>query len=426
LGIFENPFVEIGEVVSTIGRGSQIRLASDLARKSLVLLANDGVLPLKGDEKIALIGPNADTVRNLLGDYSYASHIESLREIRDSENVFGIPVPDHRDLQSTDLDAVTIKAALEAQLGDRVRFAPGCDIDSDSTEGFEEAVWLAADSDLVVMVMGDKAGLTDGCTTGEGRDRSTLGLPGVQEDLVRSVLAVGKPLILVLVAGRPCGSEFIHRNASAVLMAWLPGQQGAEAVADALVGKANPGGKLPISFPRSVGQIPVFYGHKASGGRSHWKGDYVDGETTPLYAFGHGIGYSQIVISNPAVAQKEVGPDEVAEITCEVSNRGSRTGDEVVQLYLRDPVASVTRPLKELKAFLRVRLAPGETKTVVFEIPAGHLGFHDRRLEHVVEPGMIEVFVGSASDQLILAGSFSVKSKATGERRVFEGRAEIK
>ena len=250
-----------------------------------MLLKNDGALPLSAEtQRIAVIGPNADELRHLFGDYCYPAHVESLREMLEgSGNVFSIDAPAGLEFETTMPDAPTIVDVLRARLGDRVRYARGCDVDTDSREGFDEAIELAAASEVAIMVMGDKAGLTTDCTTGESRDRASLDLPGVQEELVRAVVATGTPVVLVLVVGRPTGSAWAHEQCAAVLLAWLPGQEGAEAIADALTGDANPGGKLPISFPRSVGQLPVFYSHKISGGRSHWKGDYVDSPAGPLY-----------------------------------------------------------------------------------------------------------------------------------------------
>jgi beta-glucosidase len=192
-----------------------------------------------------------------------------------------------------------------------------------------------------------------------------------------------------------------------VLLAWLPGEEGAAAIADALVGETSLGGKLPVSFPRSVGQIPVFYGHKISGGRSHWRGDYVDGPAGPLYPFGHGLSYTSFELA-AAVRQSEVTWDEAIEVDVDVANVGGRAGDEVVQLYIRDPYASVTRPVLELKAFARVELAPGESRRVTFDVPVAQLGFTGRDLEHVVEPGLVEVFVGASSADLVAAGSTTV------------------
>ena len=187
-----------------------------------------------------------------------------------------------------------------------MRYVQGCDVNGRSRDGFAEAVGLAAGADVAVLVMGDKSGLTDDCTSGESRDVASLDLPGVQEDLAQAVIATGTPVVLVLVAGRPLASTWLHEQCAAVLMAWLPGQEGAAAVADVLCGDVSPGGKLPITFPRSTGQIPVYYGHKISGGRSHWKGDYVDAPSSPLYPFGHGLSYTTFALTDASLAGAEV------------------------------------------------------------------------------------------------------------------------
>jgi beta-glucosidase len=274
--------------------------------------------------------------------------------------------------------------------------------------------------------MGDKAGLTDDCTSGESRDVSSLDLPGVQEDLVRAVLGTGTPVVLVLVAGRPIGSASLHDQCAAVLMAWLPGQEGAAAIADVLTGVANPGGKLPITYPRSVGQIPTFYGHKVSGGRSHWKGDYVDSPVAPLYPFGHGLSYTSFALAGAGVAPGEVSWTGEITTTVTMTNTGDREGDEVLQLYVRDPRASVTRPVLELKGFVRVPLPAGETRTVTFTTPVGQLGFYDKDLAYVVEPGELEVFVGTSSTNLTAAGTVVVVADpATPAGKLFDGAVAV-
>ena len=319
--------------------------------------------------------------------------------------------------------APTVLDALRARLGERVGFARGCDVAGYVALGFDEAVALAAAADVAVLVLGDKAGLTDDCTSGESRDRASLDLPGVQEDLARAVVATGTPVVLVLVAGRPCGSAWLHEHAAAVLMAWLPGQAGADAIADALVGASSPGGKLPITFPRSAGQIPTYYAHKVSGGRSHWKGDYVDAPVRPLYPFGHGLAYTTFALTDVHVDTPTVGWNESIAVRAQVRNTGERTGDEVVQLYVRDPVATITRPVLELKSFVRLALAPGESKTVTFRVPVGQLGFHDRSLAYAVEPGDFDLFVGTSSDDLLPAGSATVLAEPAGTppEKAFDG-----
>ncbi|HEY6629498.1 MAG TPA: glycoside hydrolase family 3 N-terminal domain-containing protein, partial [Acidimicrobiia bacterium] len=345
LGLFENPNVDPDNASSVVDAPFHRDLARQIARKTMVLLKNNGVLPLKDDlSSIAVIGPNADVARNMFGDYTYPAHIESLMEMRHRENVFSIPFPDDGQVDDPTPKGPTVVDALRDRFGEKVRYAPGCDIQGESRDGFEEAVALAAESELAILVMGDKAGLTEDCTTGEGRDRLSLDLPGVQEDLVRAVVGTGTPVVLVLVAGRPCGSVLAHQSSGAVIAAGLPGQEGAAAIVDVLSGDFNPGGKLAMSHPRTVGQIPVFYGHKVSGGRSHWKGDYVDGSARPLYSFGHGLSYTTFELSETTVAGGQAGWNDTVTITTRVSNVGSRDGDEVVQLYVRDPEASVTRP----------------------------------------------------------------------------------
>jgi beta-glucosidase len=230
----------------------------------------------------------------------------------------------------------------------------------------------------------------------------------VQEELVGAVLATGTPVVLVIVAGRPCGSVGVLEQCAAVVMAWLPGEQGAAAIADVIAGVVNPGGKLPVSFPRSAGHIPVYYRHKLSGGRSHWKGDYVDGPVSALYPFGHGCSYTTFELTVGAPAPEHVGSSDEVTVEVTVANTGERNGDEVVQLYTRDPSASLTRPVLELKAFSRVSVPAGEARRVVFTVPVRQLGFYDRNLRYVVEPGEIEVHVGTSAVALTHAGSFEI------------------
>ena len=364
LGLFERPYVDADEAPAAVDTDAHRSLAATIARKSLVLLRNDGVLPLgPAPGTIAVIGPNADEVRNLFGDYSYPAHIESLAEMGGAESVFDVPLPADHDLRPVEVPGLSVLEALQATYGDAVRHARGCAVNDDDSSGFAEAVELAAASDVVVLVVGDKAGLTQSCTSGEGRDRSSLALPGVQEDLARAVLSTGTPVVTVLVVGRPCGSEELHERSAAVLLAWLPGQAGGPAIAETLAGTINPGGKLPISFPRSAGQLPVFYGHKVSGGRSHWHGEYVDGPTSPLYPFGHGLSYTTFALLDPIVPRPTIGHGDSITVSLSIANTGPRSGEEVIQVYVRDLHASVTRPVLELKSFVRVALAAGASRS---------------------------------------------------------------
>jgi beta-glucosidase len=427
LGLFERPYVDAGAAYGEVPRHRE--LARRIAGRSLVLLSNDGVLPLAPDTgAIAVIGPNAHEARHLFGDYTYPAHIETLLETKqDGRNTFSMPISADTEFGDGTVDAPTVLDAVRERFGARVTYARGCDVNGTSRDGFEAAVALAAAADVALLVMGDKAGLTDDCTSGESRDRVSFELPGVQEDLVEAVLGTGTPVVLVLVAGRPAASAWIHERCAAVLMAWLPGQEGAAAIADALAGAVNPGGKLPISYPRSAGQIPVFYRHKHSGGRSHWKGDYVDSPSAPLYPFGHGLSYTTFALSDAAASPAEVPWSGSATVEVTVTNTGSRAGDEVIQLYARRPRASVTRPVLELVGFARVGLEAGQRSRVTFEVPAGQLGFYDRELAYVVEPGTVELLAGTSSASLVPAGSIAIVPDPAGRQpeKAFTGAVRV-
>jgi beta-glucosidase len=417
LGLFEQPLVDVEAAASAAATDAHRALARRVAVKSMVLLRNDGALPLAGDGVVAVIGPSADEARHLLGDYAYPAHVESLADLLESGgegemSELPIPILGGVTLERPTVDATSVLVALRERLGERVRFERGCNLNDDDRSGIAAAVELARDADIAVVVVGDKAGLTDDCTSGESRDRASLDLPGVQEELVRAVVETGTPVVLVLVAGRPTGSVWAHEHAAAVLLAWLPGEEGGKAIADVLTGDAAPGGRLPLTFPRSAGQIPAFYGHKISGGRSHWKGDYVDLPAAPLYPFGHGLAYTSFELRSPRLAASDLNLDGTLSVTVEVANTGGRAGDEVVQLYVRDPEASVTRPVLELKAFARVALDPGESRAVVLEVPVAALGFTGVDLSYVVEPGAIDVFLGTDAATLTEVGTVTIAAAA--------------
>jgi beta-glucosidase len=215
-------------------------------------------------------------------------------------------------------------------------------------------------------------------------------------------------VVVVLVNARPLSITWLHENVPAIVEAWLPGEEGGRAVADVLFGDYNPGGKLPISFPRTVGQVPVYYAHKPSGGRSHWLGDYVECSTKPLYPFGYGLSYTTFEYSNLRITPQDVDVSGEVRIQVDVTNTGKMAGDEVVQLYVHVPAQNVTRPVKELKGFKRVNLEPGQTKTVVFKLPIALLGFYDENMDFVVEPGKVDVYVGSSSEDIRATGQFNL------------------
>ena len=412
LGLFEQPLVDLDRIRLHTRTDAQLDLARDIARDSLVLVKNDGVLPLTTQTSIAVIGPNAADARNMFGDYSYVAHFESLTEVLESgNNVFAMPL-DHRSPtdhhQELDHVPTVLDAIAERFDAATIRHEVGCPVIGDDRSGFDAAVAAAAASDVAVCVMGDKSGLTTDCTSGESRDVASLDLPGVQEDLVLAVVATGTPVVLVLIAGRPTGSVAVHDAAAAVLLAWLPGECGADAIADAVAGVSSPGGKLPVNHPRGVGQIPTFYSHKVSGGRSHWKGPYVDLSNAPLYPFGFGLTYSRFAIDVDALDGPVVASADIVDVTATVRNVGAATADEVVQLYTRDPVASITRPVLELQGFARVGLAPGTSARVTFHLPVDALGFAGADMAYVLEPGRIDVFVGTSSADLQDAGHLTI------------------
>lgn len=412
LGLFETPYVDVVKTLNVFDQTPQRQIAYEAAQKSIILLKNEhSLLPIaKSSQKIAVIGPNADTIRNMIGDYAYPCHIESLLEMRDQENVFETPVPDDVQVVDQFVPMISILEAIRSKVTDesQIHYAKGCDIQGLDETGMQEAVQLAKNADVAIVVVGDRAGLTDGCTTGESRDRATLNLLGLQEQLVKSVMETGTPTIVVLVSGRPLSIPFIASHAPAIVQAWLPGEEGAMAIADVLFGDYNPAGRLPITVPRSVGQVPVYYAHKPSGGRSHWKGEYVDESNLPLFVFGHGLSYTKFDYTDLQFSSDKVDVHGTLEISCRVQNVGQIAGDEVVQLYIQDLEADVTRPVQELRGFCRVHLEPMQSQQVTFSLSSHQLGFYNRNMEFVVEPGDIKVSIGSSSADIRLEGIYSL------------------
>ena len=412
LGLFEHPFVEppSRELLAALA-DEEARVARELATRSLVLLENDGVLPLKPDvASVAVIGPIADSARELLGDYSHLLHIETLLEMRHNGNAFGFPLTDELVPADELAGRHTILDAIDARLpGADVQHTRGTGIHDGTDAEIAEAVELARTSEVAIVVLGERSGLTDNATTGEFRDRMELGFMGRQQELLEAVVATGTPVVLVVVSGRPLTIEWAARHCAAILLAWVPGEAGPEAIVAAIAGDDNPGGKLPVSVPRQVGQVPISYRHHPTGGRSNPKGDYVDGPTAPLWPFGFGRSYTSFELSDLRLDRAEV-PTERGEIgvSAEVVNTGSRSGDEVIQLYVRDPEATVARPVLELRAFRRVSLGPGERRRVSFRLSSEQFAYVGADYRRVVEPGAINVFVGTSSDDLPLSGQFEL------------------
>ena len=416
LGLFERPYVDPAAAPVVFDTQPQRALARRIAQQSIVLLKNDGpLLPLaKSLRSIAVIGPAADSIRLLQGDYHYPAHLELMFGEVEEGDVSPRPegqvnLAEHFVPMVTVLDGIRRAVAPHTV----IHATPGCDVAGDSTAGIPAAVEAARQAEVAIVVVGEKSGLVDGCTSGESRDRADLGLPGVQQALVEAVAATGTPVVVVLINGRPLALPWIAAHVPAVIEAWLPGEEGGNAVADVLFGDCNPGGRLPVSVPRTVGQVPVYYNHKPSGGRSHWSGKYVDASADPLFPFGHGLSYTRFAYADLSITPARAGAGDTVRVTVSVTNIGERPGDEVVQLYLHDVAASVTRPVKELKGFKRLRLLAGERRTVAFELAVSQLGFYDGDYRFVVEPGPVDVMVGSSSEDTRLAGAFEIVGAAT-------------
>lgn len=429
LGLFENPFVDTGHITEVYSDPARLELSRKLVGKSIVLLKNDGVLPLSDTlKKIAVIGPNADSARVMQGDYHYPSHFQRANM---TEEATDAPTPGAPQF-TIDWDehmppSVTPLAGIRERVSDstEVIYAQGCSITGDDTSKIPAAVEAARAADVAIVIVGDISGLGKGSTSGEAIDRATLELPGVQQELVLQVAATGTPTVVVLMNGRPPVLTDIVDNVQAIMQTWLPAQEGGHGIADVLFGDVNPAGKLPVTLPRHVGQVPLYYNHKISGGRSHWYGDYADVPTTPLFHFGFGLSYTTFAYSNLRLSSKTAGKGDTVVVQFDITNSGARDGEEVVQLYVNDPISSVTQPVKVLKGFKRLALKAGECKTVAFHLDVAHLAFYDRSMKYVIEPGTIRVMVGSSSGDIHLTDSFEITGETTPVQQVFHTEVEV-
>ncbi len=391
-GLFENPYAQFTpeEAEAQMLRPDAVAAARKAAGRSMVLLRNEGnVLPLDPSKRTAVIGPLANNKHDMLGPW------------------WG---------RGDDNDVVTVLAGIDEQNTAATTYAEGCQLSNgevpfaadpdpkdrdpegcQSDAGFAEAVTVASAAEQVVIAVGETREMS-----GEANARSTLDLPGRQEELIRAIKATGKPVAVVLFNGRPLALENIMGDAPAILEAWFPGVQAGPAVADVVFGKVNPGGKLPASFPYRVGQVPIYYNHEPGGRPCNkgvkWNSQHRDiPSCDPLFVFGHGLSYTTFETSNLVLSSKRVSRNGTVSASVDVRNTGGRAGDEVVQLYINDPVATLSQPVRRLRGFERVTLVPGQKKTVTFKLDKSDFGFYDNRGKFVVERGKIDVYAGNSS-----------------------------
>ena len=402
MGLFDNPFVDEKAAPEMVANSEHLELAREVARQSIVLLKNrDNILPLKKNcsKKIAVIGPNADNIYNMLGDYtapqttaSVVTALEGIKNKVDNEDVI---------------------------------YAKGCAIRDTSRIGIRDALNAAASADVVIMVMGGSsardfsseyeetgaakvsANLISDMESGEGYDRATLNLMGLQLELIQEIKKLGKPIILVLIKGRPLLLEGIIQEVDAIIDAWYPGMQGGNALADVLFGDYNPGGRLSISIPHSVGQLPVYYNPKRTGNRNK----YLEEVGVPRYCFGYGLSYTSFEYSDMEVTLNETADDCIVNIRVKIVNTGQKSGDEVVQLYICDDVSSYTTPAKQLRAFERIHLEAGKSQIVTFTLNKKSMMLYMHDDEWVVEPGSFSLMIGSSSQDIRLQHKIYVTQK---------------
>jgi beta-glucosidase len=424
LGLFENPYVDENQV--SLQSDSAKNLAKEVALQSVVLLENRGILPVDVSKKpkVAVIGPTADDQLAMFSGYSFPVHLIAAN--MQEERVQYAKTP--------------LKALSERFGSDNVRYAKGCDIlternpeapvfpgdvDSDiaaslkrtspisrDTSQIQDAVACARQCDVAIVFVGDLAGLFQTGTVGEGSDSDSLQLPGVQEELLKQVLATGTPTIVAMTSGRPYALDGLEDQAAAVLMTFQPGQEGADAIVDLLTGKASPSGRLVVSIPKNVGAVPYYYNHKLKSG-----GTPIAYHFGSKYSFGYGLSYTRFEYSALTIQEGRVNiKDGIVALCLKLENTGEREGCETVQVYVHDPYASLVRPVKELKAFKRVTLQPRQKAAVSFAIPVDMLNFTNRDNQRMVEAGEFEIMVGASSSDIKLKGMVEV----VGENRVLD------
>ena len=460
LGLFDDATARLSIMAEAYGDPVHRDRALKAARESIVLLKNDGILPLGKDIKnIAVIGPHADSIRLLFGCYTLTAGIESQMTGSMAGDMAGmegmediIELDGLEDFQSGGETAAgpetypgsdvwrereDVRAALQMAYGAttptilacisekcpqaNIIHATGCDIAGNDEAGFAEAIAAAKATDVVILTLGGKYGWGSNCTIGEGLDRSDIGLPGIQEELAKAVIETGTATIVVHMDARPLSSEYIQENAAAICENWFPGSTGGQAIADVLFGDYNPAGRMPVTAARNAGQIPIYHSQK-NGNSYYAKGTvgalnrYVEGRTEPLYYFGEGLSYTDFHYENLSVTPRVDAGSEVT-VRFDVTNCGTRDGEEVAQLYVADEYASMLRPAKEFAGCRRLFLRAGERARVTFHVRADQFAFLDGGMDWLVEKGRFLVMVGASSEDIRLRGSYDVN-----ETRVVDGR----
>jgi len=445
MGLFEHPYALEGEELRDNFAGKEdARISLQSALESMVLLKNNGVLPLKpGIKKIAVIGWHADNARSLFGGYTHLSMVEAVHAVANSiaglesgsvhgKELVTVPGTQIQSDETEEFDEIlrhqkpgcpSILEKLREKLKDvEIGYAYGYAIAGNDLSYMEEALNLAGEADLILMTLGGKHGSCSVASMGEGVDATDINLPVCQDTFIRRAAELGKPMVGIHLNGRPISSDAADQYLDAILEAWNPSEMGAEAIVQVLTGEYNPGGKLPVCVARNAGQIPVYYNHQ-NGSAWHQGGsigfaEYVDMPHTPRYFFGHGLSYTKFAYSGLQIAQSSVKPEDTVAITVEIENTGKVKGDEVVQLYLRDVYASMTRPVKELAGFKRIMLEPGEKRQVCFHLQCSQTAFLDSHMQWKVEKGEFEVQIGSSSEDIRQRGSFTIT-----QDRIVDGKS---
>ncbi len=389
LGLFDDPFKFCNEEreKQALGTPEHRTKAREVAKKSIVLLKNENnLLPISPNKKIALIGPLAKSKDDMLGSWN-------------------VRWPDNSDV-------VSQFEGLEKRFGkNNILYAKGCEVNDTSRKDFKEAVSIAKKADVVIMSVGENREMS-----GEAKSRSNIHLPGVQEELIKAIYATGKPIVVLINAGRPLIFNWTDDHVQAILYTWWLGSEAGNAIADILSGDYNPSAKLPITFPRAEGQIPIYYNYLNTGRPAsdderftQYRSGYIDLPKSPKYPFGYGLSYTTFTYDDLKLSSSKVNSDQTIHVSFTLTNTGKYAGEEVVQVYVRDQVASVVRPVKELKDFQKVRLAPGEYKTVHFSIDKQKLSFYNDKMNWTAEPGTFDLMIGSSSAEIRLKDVFELK-----------------